>query len=63
MGSASWFNRQTVGLNVRLVRMFKWIRERISDSDGRGWLAETLPARDYLRSCHCDVGFYAIGFD
>ena len=61
MSSANSINRQTVGLNVRLVRMFKWIRKRISDSDDSGWLAEVFPARSFFGICDCHVVIGAAG--
>ena len=38
MASANVKNVQTIGLNEGFVRMFKWIRKRIFDSDDGGQL-------------------------
>jgi len=48
---------QTVGLNESLVRMFKWTRNRISQSDGSGCIAQGLSRQaSVFCRCHTPVG-------
>ena len=49
---AAWIGQQTVGLNVGLVRMFKWTLDCISDSDGASNLSASVAAESDL--CHRD---------
>jgi len=56
MRSAPRINSQTIGLNEGLVRMFKWIRNPISYSDGGSQFLRVLPAKDdlhYFNSILC----------
>ena len=55
MCSASEFYYQTVGLNEGLVRMFKWIRNRMSCSDGGSQILRVLPAKGDLCHFNCIV--------
>jgi len=50
---ATWFSHQTVGLNVGLVRMFKWTLDCISDSDGASNHSASVAAENNLRHSGC----------
>ena len=63
IGSANSGLSQTEGLNVCLVRMFKWTRNRIFQCDGSGCFAQRRSRQaDLYCRCHAPTS-HIIGAD
>ena len=63
IGPANSGRSQTEGLNVRLVRMFKWTRNCIFQCDGSGCFAQRRSRQAELsRRCHASTS-HIIGAD